>query len=131
MAIKFIENGSFVHTKIICISSSCNYIKSEFGIIEFVFEIPFLNAVTVERWKSERPVSEVLLCSNRLGRFVSIRSIHEGLARFEKHAGTFIKLCRQFISQKIFTAFLVNTYIKFSYENKVIIGFAMFIDDAV
>ena len=38
MAIKFIENGSFVHTKIIC---SCNYIKSEFVIIDFFLKSRF------------------------------------------------------------------------------------------
>ena len=34
MAIKYIGNSAFIHTKIIYIRSSCNYIISEFGIIE-------------------------------------------------------------------------------------------------
>ena len=48
---------------------------------------PILILVTVKRWKSgksERPVSKALLYWNRLGQFVSIRSIHCGPQGFWK-----------------------------------------------
>ena len=32
--VKLIENSAFIHTKIMYVRSSCNYIISEFGIIE-------------------------------------------------------------------------------------------------
>ena len=113
----------YIHTKIIYVRSSCNYIISEFGIIEvfiisvdksgFSFWNPILNSGTVKRWKSERPLSKVLLCWNILGRFVSIRSIHVGLSGFLKYVGTFIKLFRQFMSQTFFIEFLSISTLKF------------------
>ena len=45
------------------------------------------------------------LCWNRLGRFVSTRSIHAGLPEFLKHVGSLIKLLRQFMPQKCFIEF--------------------------
>ena len=93
---------SFTHTKIIYIRSSCNSIRSEFG---FSFQNPILKSVSIKRWKSERTVSKALLCWNRFGRFVSIRSIHAGSLGFLKYVGILIKLFRQSMSQRFFIEF--------------------------
>ena len=88
-----------------------------------------MNSFIVNRWKSERSVSKAVLRWNRLGRFVRIRSIHVGLAGFLKHVGFLIKLL--IYVTKVFHGVFVNTYIKISYENEVIVGFAMFVNDTV
>ena len=43
---------------------------------------------------------------------MSIRSIHVGLPGFFKHAGSLIKLLRQFMSQKLFIEFLSIATVK-------------------
>ena len=45
MAIKYIKNSAFVHTKIVYVRSSCNYIISELGIIEV-----FIISVGIYLW---------------------------------------------------------------------------------
>ena len=55
---------------------------------------------------SERSVLKALLCWNRLGRLLSVRSIQVGLSAFFKHVGTLIKVFTQFMSQKIFIELL-------------------------
>ena len=62
---------------------------------------------------------------------MSIRSIHAGFSGLLKHVGTLIKVFRQFMSQRFFTEFSPIPTIKISYENEIIIGFAMLINEAV
>ena len=63
----------------------------------FSFWNSILNTVNAKRERPEGPVSKVMLCWNRLGRFVSIR--------FFETCWSLIKLLRQFMSQNFFIEF--------------------------
>ena len=59
-----------------------------------------MRTVSVNLWKSNKPVSKVCDFKNDLGKFVRSKSIHDGLTRFLKHVGSLIKLCRWYVLQK-------------------------------
>ena len=99
MTIKYIKNSAFVH---IC----QNYLPT----LEVAVAILYLNLVLFYYWSFYNlgrqlsyfgfsfwnpilnSVTNVLLCWNKLGRFVSIKSIHMGLSGSLKHVGSLIKL---------------------------------------
>ena len=53
-----------------------------------------LTKVSVNFWKSDKPVSEVRDFENNLGKFVRSESTHDGLSGFLQHVGSLIKLCK-------------------------------------
>ena len=57
--------------------------------------------MTTNLWKSDKPVSIKHEFWKRLGQFVKIRSMQEGLSRFLKHVGLFIILIRLKLEQKL------------------------------
>ena len=59
-----------------------------------------MRIVSIDLQKSNKPVSKVCDLKDDLEKFVGIKSIHNGLTGFLKHAGSFIKLCRWYVSQK-------------------------------
>ena len=58
-----------------------------------------LRAVSVNLRKSDKPVFKVCENKNDLGKFVRIKSIHDGLSWFLKHVESLIKLSRWYVPQ--------------------------------
>ena len=82
------------HYQMFYTCDKCNY--SAFCFRKFIW-----NSVTVNKWKSERPVSKTILRWKKLGIFTNIKSINESLLRFLKHDGKLIKIkfCKSYILQ--------------------------------
>ena len=123
MAIKYIKNSVFVHTKIIYVRSSCNYIISEFGIIE-VFIISVNKCLVL--------VSEIPFWIQLLSKDGSLRGLFQkyccvgidwpglwvGLSGFW-NVGSLTKLLRQFMSQNVFIKFLSIPTLKSPVKKKL------------
>ena len=59
-----------------------------------------MRRVSINLWKSDKPVSTVCDFQNDYGKFVRIESIHDGLLGFLKHVGAFIKLFGLYAPEK-------------------------------
>ena len=126
----------------IYVRSNCNYIISEFGIIE-VFIISVDNYLQFQFLKSHSEFiycqkMEVLeVCFKNTSVLEQIGLIWEykvnicGFVRVFETCWFFDQTFKTVYVTKIFHRVFVNTFIKISYENEVIIGFSMFVNDTV